>query len=67
MLICLKQDAPLPTSTFSDILYSYNMFPLIAKPKRVTKDTATLIDHILINNLITILSTFNEFHVLKFR
>ena len=63
-MICLKQDAPVPIGTFTDIMYSYSVFPLITKPKRVTKDTATLIDHILINNVITILSTFNEFHVL---
>ena len=31
-------------------MYSNSMFPLITKPTRVTKDTATLIDHICINN-----------------
>ena len=31
-------------------MYSYSMFPLITKPTRVTKDTATLIDHIFTNN-----------------
>ena len=29
------------------------MFPLITKPARVTKDTATLIDHIFTNNFET--------------
>ena len=35
---------------FLDIMYSYSMFPLITKPTKVTKDTATLIDHIFTNN-----------------
>ena len=34
-------------------MYSYSMFPLITKPTRVTKDTATLIDHIFTNNFET--------------
>ena len=38
------------TSSFIDILYSNNAFPLITKPTRVTQNTATLIDHILTNN-----------------
>ena len=33
-----------------DVLYSYNVFPLITKPTRVTEKTATLIDHIWTNN-----------------
>ena len=32
------------------MIYSYSVFPLICKPTRVTKTTATLIDHILTNN-----------------
>ena len=46
----LKQESYSLTSEFLDILYSYSMFPLITKPTRVTKDTATLIDHISTNN-----------------
>ena len=46
----LKYDEHRPTSTFLDVLYAYNVFPLISKPTRVTKSTATLIDHILTNN-----------------
>ena len=38
------------TSSFVDILYSNNLFPLITKPTRVTQTTATLIDHVLTNN-----------------
>ena len=38
------------TSDFIELIYSYGVFPLICKPTRVTKDTATLIDHILTNN-----------------
>ena len=34
-------------------MYSYSMFPLITKPTRVTKDTATLIDDIFTNNFET--------------
>ena len=38
------------TATFVDMLYSFNVFPLITKPTRITNETATLIDHILTNN-----------------
>ena len=38
------------TSSFLDMLYSNNVFPLITKPTRVTQTTATLIDHVLTNN-----------------
>ena len=34
-----------------DTIYACNVFPLITKPTRVTKTTATLIDHILTNNI----------------
>ena len=47
----LKIEEHGPTSSFIDILYSYNVFPLITKPTRVTPSSATLIDHILTNNL----------------
>ena len=33
-----------------DVLYPYNVFPVITKPTRVTEILATLIDHILTNN-----------------
>ena len=46
----LRNEEHRPTSTFLDILYSYNVYPLISKPTRVTANSATLIDHILTNN-----------------
>ena len=38
------------SSDFLDLLYSYNLFPLISKPTRVTTTTATLIDNIFTND-----------------
>ena len=46
----LKCDEHRLTSSFIDILYSNDVFPLITKPTSVTQNTATLIDHILTNN-----------------
>ena len=46
-----KYDVHKPTSAILDTIYAYNVFPLITKPTRVTKTTATLIDHILTNNI----------------
>ena len=34
-----------------DTIYACNVFPLITKPTRVTETSATLIDHILTNNI----------------
>ena len=45
-----KHENHSPTSGFLDTMCSYSMFPLITKPTIVTKDTATLIDHIFMNN-----------------
>ena len=39
------------TSEFVDTLYESNFFPLINKPTRVTKVSATLIDNIFTNNI----------------
>ena len=39
------------TSTFYDTLSSYGYRPLILQPTRVTQDSATLIDHIFINDI----------------
>ena len=44
-----KCDAHKPTSAILDTIYTYNAFPLITKPTRVTETTATRIDHILTN------------------
>ena len=46
----LKHEEHRPTSAFLDILYSYNVYPLISKPTRVYTNSTTLIDHILTNN-----------------
>ena len=40
-----------PTCEFVDTLYKYNFFPLINKPTRVTKVSATLIHNIFTNNI----------------
>ena len=37
-----------------DTIYACNVFPLITKPTWVTETTATLIDHILTNNIDTV-------------
>ena len=46
----LKHESHQSTAAFLDSLYSYNVFPLITKPTRVTRESATLIDHVLTNN-----------------
>ena len=46
-----KHDVHRPTSEFFDTIYSYNVYPLITKPTRVTASSAILIDHILSNNI----------------
>ena len=46
----LKHGSHQSTAAFLDSLYSYNVFPLITKPTRVTRESATLIDHVLTNN-----------------
>ena len=46
----LKYEEHRLTSSFLDMLYSNNVFPLITKATRVTQTTATLIDHVLTNN-----------------
>ena len=46
----LKYESHQSTASFLDALYSYNAFPLITKPTRVTRESATLIDHVFTNN-----------------
>ena len=36
--------------TFFSIMFQNGFIPTINKPTRITKNTATLIDHIIINN-----------------
>ena len=45
----LKQKSP-GLSTFPEYLLSYNFMPQIALPTRMTEETATLTDNIIINN-----------------
>ena len=47
----LKAEDHRATGELLDVLYCCNVFPLITKPTRVTDTTATLIDHVLTNNL----------------
>lgn len=46
----LKHENHLPTSIFLDNMYANSQIPLIYKPTRETKSTATLIDNIFTNN-----------------
>ena len=46
----LKADDRNSTGAVLDVLYFYNVFPLITKPTRVNEKTVTLIDHIWTNN-----------------
>ena len=39
------------TSAVLNTIYAYNVFRLITKPTRITETTATLIDHILTNDI----------------
>ena len=55
----LKNETHLPTSNFLDLMYSCSFLPLIHKPTRVTKSTATLIDNIFTNHLQVNLNTIN--------
>ena len=45
----LKSNEHSKSSDFLDLLYSYNLVPLITKPTRVTDHSATLIDNIFTN------------------
>ena len=46
----LKHESHQSTVAFLDSFYSYNVSPLITKPTRVTRESASLIDHVLTNN-----------------
>jgi hypothetical protein len=41
----------LPTANFIELMYSNSLFPLISKPTRVTKHSASLIDNIFCNDV----------------
>ena len=48
----LKYDQHQSTEKYLDMLYSYNIIPIITKPTRITNHTKTLIDHIYTNTSI---------------
>ena len=47
----LKHEHHSNTKNFLDLMYSLGFYPLIDKPTRITDISATLIDHIFINEL----------------
>ena len=49
----LDSDKHLPTANFVELMYSNSLFPLISKPTRITQSTATLIDNIFSNDIIS--------------
>ena len=55
----LKNETHIPTSNFLELMYSCSFLPLIHKPTRVTKTTATLIDNIFTNDLQVNTNTMN--------
>ncbi len=57
----------LKTTDFINNMFSLGLYPLILKPSRITKDSATLIDNIFINiTKKTVKSVFAVFkHKLK--
>ena len=50
----LNTDSHPPTSDFVDICFSNSFLPLINKPTRVTKYSATIIDNIITNDILNI-------------
>ena len=47
----LKTDTHVDTSKYFDTLLENNLLPVISKPTRITHSSATLIDHIFVQNL----------------
>ena len=47
----LKTDTHVDTSKYFDTLLENNLLPVISKPTRITHSLATLIDHIIVQNL----------------
>ena len=47
----LNYDVHSSTVDFVDMIYSYSFMPLINRPTRITRDSATIIDNIFTNNL----------------
>ena len=60
----LKHGSHQSTAAFLDSFYPYNVFPLITEPRGVTRESATLIDHVLMNNFDNnIQNMYTEFYV----
>ena len=53
----LKYSCHDTTSNFIDQLYSNGLHPLIIKPTRITKESATIIDNIFTNELLRVTSS----------
>ena len=53
----LKYSCHDTTSNFIDQIYSYSLHPLIIKPTRITKESVTIIDNILTNELLRVTSS----------
>ena len=52
----LKHHMHQQTGQYLDMLYSYDLLPVITKPTRITSQTATLIDHIYTNTTNSLVS-----------
>ena len=50
----LNTDSHAPTNDFVDICFSNGFLPLINKPTRVTKYSATIIDNIITNDIVNV-------------
>ena len=53
----LKYSCHDTTSNFIDQLYSYGLHPLMIKPTRITKESATIIDNIFTNKFLRVTSS----------
>ena len=47
----MKYNEHASTSKFLDMLYSFDLYPLVIKPTRITDQSATLIDNIFTNDV----------------
>ena len=50
-LLSTSQNTYTPASEFTELLFSYSVFPTINKPTRITSSSATIIDNVFVNNL----------------
>ena len=47
----LKEEDHRQTKDFIDLIYSYTFFPVINRPTRITRESATIIDNIITNSM----------------